>query len=200
MFIDIHTHHGSLAGERVLRQDVHSIGIHPWNISLENTENLIVDFDKRVVDNRCISVGECGLDKLCKVPLDLQERVFLHQIAKSEELGLPVIIHCVKVVDELLRIRKELHPRQPWIFHGFRGKRELLQQLLSHGFYISFGINHNVESLRSCPLERIFLETDDVEQPISILYNKVCEEIQISALTLENSIQKNFMRVFSCNL
>lgn len=200
MFIDIHTHHGSLDGEKVVRQDVHSIGIHPWDITLENADRLIVDFNNRVVDNRCISIGECGLDKLCNASLDLQEQIFRYQIAKSEELHLPVIIHCVKAVDDMLHIRKELFPTQPWIFHGFRGKPQQLQQLLSHGLYISFGIHYNVESLRFCPLDRLFLETDDTEYFIPFIYNKVCDDLNISLPQLEKQIEENFMRVFSCNV
>lgn len=200
MLIDIHTHHGSLDGERVIQQGVHSIGIHPWDITAESADRLIVEFENNLTDNRCISIGECGLDKLCDAPMDLQQRLFRYQIARSEELGLPVIIHCVKAMDELLHIRQELHPSRPWIIHGFRGKPQQLRQLLSHGLYVSFGINHNVASLLSCPPDRLFLETDDTDQSVSILYNKVCEELQIPLSTLENNIQENFLHVFSCNL
>ncbi len=200
MFVDIHAHHASLAGGEVLQQNVHNLGIHPWDITTENAEQLIVDFERRIVDNRFISIGECGLDKLCSVPLDLQERMFRFQVMHSERLSLPLIIHCVKAQEEILRIRKEMKPRQPWIFHGFRGKSQQACQLIKQGLYISFGLKHNAEALRTCPPNRLFLETDDQEISVSIIYNKVAEELEMPLSKLENVIQDNFMRVFPCNV
>ena len=45
-----------------------------------------------------------------------------------------------------------------------------MQQLLKHGFYLSFGFHFNPDSLHTCPAERLFLETDDTSRPIADLY------------------------------
>ena len=108
-----------------------------------------------------VAVGEAGLDKLAKAPMELQLAVFKEQVKLSEKLGLPLIIHCVKAMEELLGVKKESRPQQPWIWHGFRGKPEQAVQLLKKGFYLSFGEYYPDETMQIVPDERLFLETDD---------------------------------------
>ena len=93
--------------------------------------------------------------------MEVQESVFSEQVALSEQVGKPLIIHCVKALDRLLLLRKELKPKQQWMLHGFRGKPQQLRSLLDAGFFVSFGFQHNEESLRICPIDRRLLETDD---------------------------------------
>ena len=69
-----------------------------------------------------VAVGEAGFDKLTAAPMELQVRMFEKQVELSEKYRLPLIIHCVKAMDELLAVRKKLNPAQPWIWHGFRGE------------------------------------------------------------------------------
>lgn len=126
----------------------------------------------------------------------LQEEVFLQHIALSERLGKPLIIHCVKALDRLLRLRREQNPTMPWMFHGFRGKPQQLRSLLDAGFYVGFGFRHNTESLRLCPLERLLLESDDEQNPISFLYNKVAAERGMETADLCDEMGKNYQKFF----
>lgn len=206
--IDFHAHHPSLHGERCFQQDVDNIGIHPWDITQENAESMIVDFENKLMKsmlktpvedvqhvNKLLAIGECGLDKCCEAPMELQQRVFRHQVKQSEVLRLPLILHCVKAVEEMLLIRHELRPQQPWIFHGFRGKPQQLQQLLRDGFYVSFGPLHNEASLQECPLDRMFLETDDTQHDIRELYKRVAQIKGVSLSTLLYNIKDNLLRI-----
>ena len=93
--------------------------------------------------------------------MELQLTVFKAQVRLSEEYGLPLIIHCVKAMDELLGSEKEFRPQQAWIWHGFRGKPEQAMQLLKKGFYLSFGEYYPDETMQIVPDERLFLETDE---------------------------------------
>ena len=70
--------------------------------------------------------------------MELQLAVFKEQVKLSEKLGLPLIIHCVKAMEELLGV-KESRPQITLIWHGFRGKPEQAVQLLKKGFYLSLG-------------------------------------------------------------
>ena len=68
----------------------------------------------------------------------------------------------MRAQDELLRLRKELHPDQPWLSHGFRGGIDQARQRLRAGLYLSFGKYFRPESLAAAHAEgRAFLETDD---------------------------------------
>ncbi len=137
----------------------------PWSLDTSRTPKPRTD---RQGGGSLSLIGECGLDRLCATPYDLQLAAFEAQIALSEELCRPIILHCVRALDDVLRLKRGT--TQPWIWHGFRGKPQQLQQLLDHGFYVSFGFRHHAESLRACPSDRLFLETDDTPAPIAPLY------------------------------
>ena len=188
-FIDFHTHHPSRQGELVIQQDVDSWGIHPWQAD----QSAPTEFPS---DHPYLAIGECGLDKVCTTPFSLQMEVFLKHIQWSETLRKPLIIHCVKAIDEMLSLRRQSKATQPWILHGFRGKKQQMQSLLSHGFYISFGFHYNPQSLLSCPLESMLLETDDDPRPISLLYNQVAIELGISISNLSFQMENNYHTIF----
>ena len=124
-----------------------------------------------------LSLGceEHGMDRRWEIPLAQQEDAFRRHVSESEQAGKPLVIHCVKTLEEILRVRKEMQPVQPWVMHGFRGKPQQLQSLLSAGIYVSFGLHYNKESLVLCPLEMMFLETDDIAAPIEPLYKEVAQ-------------------------
>lgn len=192
--LDLHTHHPSRQGERVILQDVDSLAVHPWHAADADVEQVMHNIYERLKNDEAqsiVSIGECGLDKLCTVPMQQQINIFRRHIAWSKEFHLPLIIHCVRAWDELLALKKEyaIHNRsdnncdammshscslggEQWIIHGFRGKPQLMQQLLKAGFYLSFGFLHHEESLRLCPPNRRFFETDEDERSVIELYNK----------------------------
>lgn len=196
MYFDCHTHHAVKEDVTAIRQGVDSCGIHPWDITAECIDSLIVEFDKKVADKLFITIGECGLDKLCEAPYELQKRAFVHQIEVSEHLHMPLILHCVKAVDDCLQLRKAMKAQQPWIFHGFRGKPQQMEQLIRAGMYVSFGVRYNADSLLSCPLDRLFLETDDADIPIQNLYTEVSSLRGMSEEAIKTAIKFNYLTVF----
>ncbi|MBP5630243.1 MAG: TatD family hydrolase, partial [Bacteroidaceae bacterium] len=137
-FIDFHTHQVPADQDVVAVVDGRDTwGIHPWKA---DEKFVVPDLSGK------LAIGECGLDGLRGPSMEVQEKVFLQQIALSEELGKPLIIHCVKAFDQILRLRKELKPKQSWMLHGFRGKPQQLRSLLDAGFFVGFGYQHNEES------------------------------------------------------
>ncbi|MBO4550274.1 MAG: TatD family hydrolase, partial [Bacteroidaceae bacterium] len=142
-----------------------------------------------------LAIGECGLDAVRGPSMDIQEEVFLRQVALSEELGKPLVIHCVKAIDRLLLLRRQQHPTMPWMFHGFRGKPQQLRSLIDAGFYVSFGFNHNEESLCLCPIERMMLETDECLSSIVELYNNVARKRSLEEAVLCQAMTQNY-RIF----
>ena len=140
-------------------------------------------------------VGECGIDKLCTVPVEKQVDKFRQHILLSEQYHVPVIIHCVKAQEELLRVRREMRPTQAWIWHGFRGKPQQLEQIIQAGLYVSFGIRYNRESLLRCPSDRLFLETDNAPVTIEQVYAQVSTDLCISMEKLERLIEDNYARI-----
>lgn len=175
----------------------YSVGIHPWYIDTEETERQFSLFRSQVVLPHVIAVGEAGLDKLSAVPFALQEQVFRYQAAVSEEIRLPLLIHCVKAWGEILAWHKKLSPHMPWVIHGFRGNPVLASQLLEHGFYLSVSDRFNPGLLSEGLLPRLFLETDDRKTDIKEVYRKAAAYFPAGEEMFGRKIQENVREVFS---
>ena len=206
-FFNIHTHTSlhpkteilSLAPEQH-SADIHmeyaSVGIHPWHLTLENSAPQWEALRQSVKDKRIIAIGECGLDKLQGPSLELQTSLFKQEATLAEECSLPLIIHCVKAFNELIQLKKEISPRQPWIIHGFRGKLPLAADCIRHGFYLSIGSRFQADALKAIPLDHLFIETDESEESIGSIYQRIAETKGISLQELTEAINKNVREVF----
>ena len=126
----------------------------------------------------------------------LQETVFIRQAKMADAAGKPLIVHLVKATDALLRLKKELKPRVPWIIHGFRGKAQLAEELLRHDFYLSFGAKFQAEAVRTVPLSSLFIETDESLAPITETYGRVAAVRRIPLEELCKAIRANVQSVF----
>ena len=213
-YIDFHTHHVPEQQHVVAVVDGRDTwGIHPWNILPQHVQGkgesrqLIVPPSFEAEGRGILAIGECGFDALRGPSMAVQEAVFRQHVRLGEEMRKPLVVHCVKALDLLLRLRRELRPAMPWMLHGFRGKPRQMQSLLEAGCYVSFGLRHNEESLRLCPLQRLMLETDDVFRPsteteasdvplIAELYNKVAAARGIELRDLCDEMAENYRNFF----
>ena len=209
MLKDIHTHRFTdsvpeevLLSCPVLKKEIPaeavylSAEIHPWHLTAENLSCQIERMENMLSDSRVLALGEVGLDKLTECPYPIQIKAFEEIVSISEAYGKPLIIHCVKSVDELIAIRKKMRPALPWIMHGFRGKPQQADNLLRHGFYLSFGEHYNSQVMKGIPIERLFLETDESNVPIDELYNRAAAIRHISAEELKLAVLHNVNNVF----
>ena len=207
-YFDIHTHRIPLhPSQAIVSIDasalpldgkvVHaSIGIHPWHLTETNAGNLWKTLKSSIKDQRIVAIGEAGLDKLKGPDMTFQTSVFRQEITLAESANLPMVIHCVRAFNELIQIKKESKPKQPWIIHGFRGKPSIAQELLKHGFWLSFGSHYQEESLKITPLNCMFVETDESEESIGSIYLRIAETKGISLEELVEAINKNVQEVF----
>lgn len=176
-FVDIHTHRSAAPSREVisvrsLRIDTltwpqtqpYTLGLHPWYAE-DMTDAAYRVLYRHTHSHSLWGIGEAGLDRLSSVSLETQRLYFGKQIELSEELGLPLVIHCVRAWGELLQMRRGC--RMPWVIHGFRGKATLAEQLLSAGCHLSLGKYFRPEVLSQAhEAGRLLLETD--ESPITI--------------------------------
>ena len=207
--LDIHTHKGEeqsggkaiinyrqLAGTPLQEGYYYSVGIHPWELTEHNAGQLLDYLKQQLRKKQFVAVGEAGLDKLAVASMELQLTVFKAQVRLSEEYGLPLIIHCVKAMDELLAVKKEFRPQQAWIWHGFRGKTEQAMQLLKKGFYLSFGEHYPDETMQTVPDERLFLETDNSSLDIEDILCRAAKVRGVEVEVLRETIRRNIQNVF----
>ena len=209
MYFDIHTHHLSACpSEAICNADSKympspdeaiyiSVGIHPWRLTSENYPVQLQWVEAMLrQDKRVIALGEAGLDKCCDTPYTLQEKAFRAVCSLSGQYRLPLIIHAVRAYNELIALKKEIRPSQPWIIHGFRGKKELARSLVNQGFYLSFGEHYHADALREMPEGSFLLETDESLVPIKSLYGRAAEIRGISPESLAHEVCRTVNSLF----
>ena len=214
-FINIHTHWTSNNENNLCivnldlnqpcpEQGYYSYGIHPW--ALDNAdfqmEKIFSLLEEKLQSPNVLALGEAGLDKMHKDGFEQQIVVFERQIKLSETLQKPMILHDVKSHNEILALRKKHKAKQPWILHGFNGTEQDIQQLTGQGLFISVGESlllsgrKIAKSLKSIPLDLLFLETDMAEIGIETVYETAAKILDIDIAVLQRRIFANFARLF----
>lgn len=115
-----------------------------------------------------VALGETGLDPAYPVPMELQERIFREQLRIAVRHGLPVLIHCRRAFQRVLKVLREEQAHQVGgIMHAFSGSVEMAHEFIRLGFVISLSgtvtWNNAIKPLRiarELPLENLVLETD----------------------------------------
>ncbi|SHH56272.1 TatD family hydrolase [Flavobacterium defluvii] len=182
----------------------YSIGIHPWHIKESGIDLELKIIEEKLQTKNCLAIGECGLDKRIEIPLELQITVFEKQLALAEKYKKPVVIHCVAAFQEVTAIKKKLKISVPMIIHGFSKNKQLAEQLIKDGFYISFGKyllrNPDLKTVfQDIPNDRFFLETDTIEENIEQVYSLASEYKNLNLKDLQDIISSNFKQVFGEN-
>jgi TatD DNase family protein len=182
----------------------YSIGVHPWYINASSVSNELPLLQQYASGKNVLAVGECGLDKVCTTDFTLQQQLFTAQIELANQIQKPLIIHCVRAYQELQHLLQQQGNTMPVIFHGFNKNALLAQQLISKGFYLSFGkavLQPAMQDLiKALPIDKIFFETDDAEISIKSVYNAAAAALQIDINSLSLHIQKNAAAVFGSTL
>ncbi|TAJ11695.1 TatD family deoxyribonuclease [Marinilabiliaceae bacterium JC017] len=180
----------------------YSAGVHPWFISKNTLNQQYNTLKKWASDNLIKLIGETGLDKLKGPELAIQTAVFLKHVELSETHSKPLIIHCVKAYNEIISLRKQLKPKQPWIFHGFNSSVSLMHQAAEAGFGFSFGPailqegSKAGKALEAVDENRFFLETDDTERCIEEIYSAAAVVRQQRVEIISEQIYNNFNNLF----
>ena len=178
-----------------------SIGIHPWYIIEHRIHEDLEIIERKLKEDNCLAIGECGLDKRIEIPMALQQIVFEQQLALAEKHQKPVIIHCVAAFQELIVIKNKLNISVPMIIHGFSKNIQLANELVKNGFFLSFGkyliLNKELELVfNSVPKDRLFLETDTIEQGIQVVYELAAKYRKVELAKMVTIIENNFNTVF----
>lgn len=146
------------------------------------------------------AIGEIGLDFACRSDRTLQTEVLRIQLRLAHRTGLPVVLHCVRAFEPLMRELAACQPREV-IFHGFIGSPEQARTALSHGCYLSFGERtfaspKSLRALHEVPLDRLFLETDDAPVSIERIYDRAARELGLEVGVLRRATYENYKRIF----
>ena len=146
------------------------------------------------------AIGETGLDFACPVPREAQFAALRAQLDLARRTGRPVVLHCVRAFEPLMRELAACEPRAV-IFHGFIGSPEQAQQALRRGYYLSFGertfaSSKTLRALRETPLGQLFFETDAAGVTIEEIYARAAEASGRPVEELQRATLENYKRLF----
>lgn len=142
------------------------VGIHPQEVRGEITD--CSSLEGLLQEEKVCALGEVGLDYFWDTTyIREQKEVFIAQVELAERYGLPLVVHSRRAERDVFRVLAEKAKNVPVVWHCFSGDESFLQQVLSRGWYISFGgvvTYPKATRLRRVaqivPLDRLFLETD----------------------------------------
>jgi len=195
-------------------------GIHPYHHE-QYDEKILRSF---LEDEKCIAVGECGLDYF-RLPEDAHEKalekeqqqhVFSQQIALARELKKPLIVHIRDANEDSKRLLLEGKANEVGgVLHCYNASKHLLD-LAKSGFYFGIGgvltfknAKNLVEILPLIPQEKLLIETDapyltpmphrgERNDPVYTLLvvQKMSELLNLSVTELHNLTSNNAFTLF----
>lgn len=147
------------------------VGLHPEEVKDDFRDVLSTMKSNYLQSSHSfIAIGEVGLDYYWSREFEKQQlEAFEEQVRWSVETQLPLMIHCRKAQNELVKILRKYEQNLPGgVFHCFTGNEIEARELLSFenfvlgiGGVLTFKKSHLPEVLPSVvPLSRIVLETD----------------------------------------
>ena len=144
------------------------IGLHPEDVKADFNE--VLDAMEAQLHGEWIAIGEVGLDYYWSREFEKEQlSAFERQVQWSIETSLPLMIHCRKAQNEMVKILRKYEGSLPGgVFHCFTGNETEAKELLSfEGFGLGIGgvLTFKKSKLpdtltNAVPLERIVLETD----------------------------------------
>lgn len=163
----------------------YALGVHPMYVDRaadDDLDRLRDELARHRGDPRLVAVGEIGLDFF--VPgLDRarQERFYAGQLKIARDAGLPVLLHCRRSSDVLLKHLRRIEVPSG-IAHAFNGSAEQGAAFHARGFGLGFGgamtferALHLRELAANLPAEAVVLETDAPDIPPQWLYRTAAE-------------------------
>ncbi len=197
-----------------------AVGVHPDEVEELNDETFMW-LCEQATDERCVAVGEIGLDYYWhdnKEHKELQKFWFAKQLELARNVKLPVIIHSREAAADTMQVLKENHGEElPGIIHCYSYSKEMALEYVRMGYYIGVGgvvtfknAKKLVETVEEVPMERIVLETDcpylapdphrgtrNDSRNISYVIEKIAQIKGLTSEEVEKRAEENAYRLFS---
>ncbi len=145
------------------------LGLHPEDVK-EDYKEVLDKMHQEIPNGNYIAIGEVGLDYYWSREFEKEQLdAFEQQVQWSVETQLPLMIHCRKAQNEMVKIIRRYEKKLPGgVFHCFTGNQHEATELLQFDKFVlgiggvsTFKKSHLAEDLATVvPLERIVLETD----------------------------------------
>ncbi len=191
-----------------------TVGVHPEFAGQTLSKE---QFFALAGEERCIAVGEVGLDyHYPGYDREAQRMLFVRQLEWAAELGLPVQIHSRDACADTLAILRECTPLlgHGYLMHCYAYGKENLGAFADMGGFFSFGgvacfknARKVAESISACPMDRILSETDspylspyrgEKNSPanIRVIVRRLAELKDVTFEDMGSKIDENFRKLF----
>lgn len=192
-------------------------GIHPSE-SLIYTDDEILKIEDLLKNEKCIAVGEIGLDYHYDGTDKPSEReLFEKQIYLADKHNLPFIVHSRDASSDMLEILKanKNKLKNGFLMHCYSESAEQAKNYLDLGAYFAFGgvitfkNSKKDDIIRSIPIDRLLFETDapymapeplrgSVNQPknVVLVYKKAAQILNLDEEVLKQTVFDNFVAFF----
>ena len=192
-------------------------GVHPEYAGRLFTEVELDGLLELCRDDKCVAVGEIGLDyHYPEFDKKAQRDLFVTQILVAEGASLPVQIHSRDACADTLAILREMKERlkNGFLLHCYSYGREVMDEFLALGAYFSFGgvtcfknAKKVTESVAHCPVDRILSETDspylsplrgekNTPANIPLIVEKIAQIKGTEFAEVYEAIRENAVRLF----
>lgn len=193
-----------------------AFGIHP-EFAESYTESDIAALEKYLKHEKCVALGEIGLDYHWK-PYDREKQLelFRRQLDMAVERDMPVSLHIREAYGDCLEVLEGYKGRLRGVMHCFSGSPETAERCVGLGLYIAFGgaltFRSNKKGPAACaatPIDRLLTETDcpymapeprrgERNDPgsIPVICRKMAEIKGISPEEMERAAEENAERLF----
>ena len=145
------------------------LGLHPEDVK-EDYKEVLDKMHQEIPNGNYIAIGEVGLDYYWSREFEKEQLdAFEQQVQWSVETQLPLMIHCRKAQNEMVKIMRRYEKELPGgVFHCFTGNQHEATELLQFDKFVlgiggvsTFKKSHLAEDLAAVvPMDRIVLETD----------------------------------------
>jgi len=198
-----------------------AVGVHPYDKEQFDT----LDFEKYVHHQKCVAIGECGLDYFRlegsseekELQKQEQKRVFRAQIALAQKYKKPLIVHIRDASHDAKVLMLEANAGEVGgVLHCFNADEELLS-LADENFYFGIGgvltfknAKKLVNILPKIPKEKLIIETDgpyltptphrgERNEPLytTFVAQKMSELLEIPLENIHNNTSKNASKLFN---
>jgi len=179
----VHPRDWAKIGALALRyDDVHAtVGVHPQvlvSMSRDELDDALGALSKGAEDYAAVAIGETGFDghvEKAGVGYEIQAEVVDAHCQVAEALERPVIFHILRAHGPALEHLEARGPlRYGGVVHSYSGSAELVARYVALNLHVSFAANVTREGAKRprlaatlVPEERLLLETDAPDQPLS---------------------------------
>jgi len=203
------------------------LGLHPEEVRSDYVE-VLQEIKKRLLSalaapqegqSRVVAIGEVGLDYYWSREFESEQLVaFEEQVQWSVETRLPLMIHCRKAQNEMVKLLRHYQNDLPGgVFHCFTGNAHEAEELLQFENFV-LGIGGVLTFKKSplpevvpevVPLDRIVLETDSPYMApvphrgqrnesafVALVMEKMAEAYGVTPQEVEQKTDENVRRVF----